>query len=395
MSKNYKLLIGFLLLNILTGFCSGIFSIALPLYVVSLGAGVGQVGLVKGMSGIGALLMVLPSGLLIDNYGTKRLYILGSIISAVTTVILVVFSSPIIIIFAMFIQGFSNSLRFTSLNALFFSRLSEIGINKSGWYRGSLSIGLTFIGPFAGGLFTKFFSYHTIFFITAIITLLPCVLVVLVDNKKNEAVQIKRKLREAFLISEWKEFFWLLQQKEIRNTLMMEGISTACFSTFASFIIVYAVNSMGVDSQIASNYIIIEGTAYILAVFTLGGLQLKYQKRTLYLASSLVMSLGLLLIGVTSKSDVILIGIVLLGAGTGLLNILTFSNLGSINAKKGKVSSALSACTSLGVSFGPMISGGIGELFDYNAIFLSYIPLLLIIVFATQFRNKREVEEFQ
>ncbi len=389
MSNKYKLLTGFLILNILTGICSGIFSIVLPMYVINLGAGAGQVGLVKGISGIGALLMVLPSGLLVDNYGSKRLYILGSIISMITTAVLSFLSSPIIIIGAMLIQGFSNSLRFTSLNASFFGRLKEIGLNKSGWYRGSLSIGLTFIGPFIGGVLTKYLSYPLIFQIVAVLTIIPCAFILFVDNSKSGSMQKKRKLKEAFLKSEWIELFQLFKLKDIRNTVIMEGISTACFSTFASFIVVYAVTTMGVDTQQATNFIILEGVAYIMAVFTLGGLMLKYSKRTLYLISSLVMSLGLLLIGAAGHTIIILSGIVLLGAGTGLLNILTFSNLGSNQAKKGKISSALSACTSLGMSLGPMVSGAIGELYDYNAIFLSYIPVLLVMVFITQFHNRR------
>jgi MFS family permease len=389
MSKKYRLLFGFLILNILTGICSGIFSIVLPMYVINLGAGAGQVGLVKGISGIGALLMVLPSGLLVDNYGSKRLYILGSIISMATTAVLSFLSSSVIIIGAMLIQGFSNSLRFTSLNASFFGRLKEIGMNKSGWYRGSLSIGLTFIGPFIGGILTKYLGYPTIFQIVAVLTIIPSAFLFMVDNSKSGSIQKKRKLKEAFLISVWVELFQLFKRKDIRNTIIMEGISTACFSTFASFIVVYAVTTMGVDTQQATNFIIIEGTAYIVAVFTLGGLMLKYSKKTLYLISSLVMCLGLLFIGSAGHTVVILSGIVLLGAGTGLLNILTFSNLGSNQAKKGKISSALSACTSLGMSLGPMVSGAIGELYDYNAIFLSYIPVLLVMVFITQFHNRR------
>ena len=74
--------------------CCGIISMVLPLFAISIGASTSQVGIIKGMSGIGALIMVLPSGLLVDNYGAKRLYVFGSIFSALTTFMLALSISP-------------------------------------------------------------------------------------------------------------------------------------------------------------------------------------------------------------------------------------------------------------------------------------------------------------
>ena len=59
--------------------------------------------------------------------------------------------------------------------------------------------------------------------------------------------------------------------------------------------------------------------------------------------------------------------------------MITYSSLGSVKGKKGKVSSALSACTGIGSTFGPMFGGFIGEVFSYSTIFLGYIPILFIV----------------
>jgi len=192
-----NLLFGFVVINILTGMCAGIISMVLPLFVVSIGATASEVGIIRGISGIGALVMVLPSGLLVDNFGSKKLYIVGSIFSTLTTVVLAFSSSPLIIIISMALQGFSNSLRFTSLNAAFFSKLNEIGIKKSGWYRGAMSIGLTFVGPLLGGYFISTFSYFAIFNITAMLTLLPIVpllLLILMEDRKRKNIIVKFKI---------------------------------------------------------------------------------------------------------------------------------------------------------------------------------------------------------
>ena len=374
--KNY-LLFGFVTINILTGMCCGIISMVLPLFAISIGASTSDVGIIKGISGIGALIMVLPSGLLVDNYGAKRLYVFGSIFSTLTTFILAFSMSTEIIIIAMALQGFSNSLRFTSLNAAFFNKLTEIGIEKSGWYRGAMSIGLTFIGPLVGGYFISIFSYSNVFNITAILTLLPMIpllLFIFMENNKEKSVKIKFNALEQL-----KEFKELVKDNILRQTVIIEGVSTACFSSFATFIVVYMVKILNVEIQYASWFLITEGIAYVIVVFLGGGLLYRYSRKNLYLASIITMMLGLLIIAIYQNAWIIMIGTSMLGAGIGLLNIITYSSLGSVKGKKGKVSSALSACTGVGSTFGPMFGGFIGEFFSYSAIFLGYIPILFIV----------------
>lgn len=374
--KNY-LLFGFVTINILTGMCCGIISMVLPLFAISIGASTSDVGIIKGISGIGALIMVLPSGLLVDNYGAKRLYVFGSIFSTLTTFILAFSMSTEIIIIAMALQGFSNSLRFTSLNAAFFNKLTEIGIEKSGWYRGAMSIGLTFIGPLVGGYLISIFSYINVFNITAILTLLPMIpllLFIFMQNNKEKSVKIKFNVLEQL-----KEFKELLKDNILRQTVIIEGVSTACFSSFATFIVVYMVKILNVEIQYASWFLITEGIAYVIVVFLGGGLLYRYSRKNLYLTSISTMMLGLLIIAVYKNAWIIMLGTSMLGAGTGLLNIITYSSLGSVKGKKGKVSSALSACTGVGSTFGPMFGGFIGEVFSYSAIFLGYIPILFIV----------------
>ncbi|MFW2486947.1 MFS transporter [Clostridium chromiireducens] len=374
--KKY-ILFGFVTINILTGMCCGIISMVLPLFAISIGASTSQVGIIKGMSGIGALIMVLPSGLLVDNYGAKRLYVFGSIFSTLTTFMLALSTSPEVIIIAMALQGFSNSLRFTSLNAAFFNKLNEIGIEKSGWYRGAMSIGLTFIGPLAGGYLISIFSYINVFNITAILTLLPMIpllFFIFMENNNEKSVKIKFNI-----VDQLKEFKELLKDSILRQTVIIEGVSTACFSSFATFIVVYLVNILNVKIQYASWFLITEGIAYVIVVFLGGGLLYRYSRKNLYLTSITIMMLGLLIIAVYKSVWIIVFGTSILGAGTGLLNIITYSSLGSVKGKKGKVSSALSACTGMGSTFGPMFGGFIGEIFSYSAIFLGYIPILLIV----------------
>ncbi|MHC1681954.1 MAG: MFS transporter [Clostridiaceae bacterium] len=371
-----NIIAGFLIINILTGLCSGIISMVLPLFAVSIGASTVEIGVIKGISGIGAIIMVLPSGFLVDHFGSKKLYVLGSIVSAATVILLVFSTMPKLVMLAMAFQGLANSLRFTSLNAAFFDNLKKIGMSKAGWYRGSMSIGLTFLGPLAGGYFLTILDYKSIFYMVAVLTLLP--IISLIPLIKNEVNEIKNNETNFNYLEQLKEFKVILKDRILKETILAEGLSTACFSSFLTFIVVYAVNYLRLSPRYASWLVILEGTSYILIVFLCGRLLLIYSNRNLYLTSFGIMMVGLGLIAISKNIVIITIGIIVLGIGTGILNLVTYSNLSEVRSKKGKVSSLLSASTSIGSTFGPMFSGAIGQLFGYRSIFLSYIPLFVI-----------------
>jgi len=388
-STKNKLLAEFLAINILTGMCCGIVSIVLPLYVISIGATTGEVGIIKGISGIGALIMVLPSGMLVDHFGAKKLYLFGSMLTAITTFMLAITNLAQVIIIAMALQGFSNSLRFTSLNAAFFSNLKEIGVEKSGWYRGAMSIGLTFLGPLIGGYLVYKFSYSNVFCITAILTIIP--IIPMIPYILSEIKTVNKKEIKFNFLSELKEFIGLFSDNTLKQTVIIEGVSTACFSSFLTFIIVYIVEVLKIGAQFASFFMIAEGVAYVLIVFLCGGFLLKYSRKQLYVTSFIGIIAGLVLTATFKIVMMLFLGVIFLGAGIGLLNLITYSNLGSLKAKKGKVSSALSACTSIGSTVGPMLGGILGDLFGYSGIFLGYIPILLILMlYLIASKNKKE-----
>ena len=393
------LLIGFLILNILTGLCVGVISMVLPLYSISINASTAEIGMIKGISGIGALMMVLPSGFLVDYFGSKRLYAFGSFISALTIFLMAFSNSAKLIMLSMAFQGFSNSLRFTSLNAAFFKYLNSIGVSKSGWYRGSMSIGLTFVGPLVGGYSLRYLSYQNIFHIVAMLTLIPTLALIPLLRKEyiHRKTDTGKEGNNKFNFNEqlW-EMKCLLKDRILKRTILAEGLSTACFSSFSTFIVVYAVNSLYIKNYYSSWFLILEGTAYILMVFLGGGLLCRYTKERLYLVSFSLMISGLFFIGISYKLGiVILLGIILLGVGTGILNLVTYSNLSNIEGKKGKVSSLLSAATGIGSTFGPMFGGIIGEVFGYRAIFIVYIPIFILTTYyiCSSRIKENEIEE--
>ncbi|MFL0195277.1 MFS transporter [Clostridium sp. WILCCON 0269] len=375
LNTNNKIVLGFILLNILSGTASGILQMIVPLYALSINANTAQVGLIKGISGLGLMLLVLPSGFLIDHYGSRKLYIIGGVIFS-TTIFLFPFAVlPIFIMIIMLFQGFGNSLRMTSLNAAFFKNLKLIGKKRAGWYKGSMSIGLTFLGPLIGGYIVQFISYKNIFVYIGVVTLIPIILLIWLSEKHNTSVHIN-------IIDIFKEqtldFKLTLNNKIIRQSILIESLSTAAFSCFVTFIVILIVKNYHLPSYYASWLIILEGGVFILVVFTAGELLDKYKIHNLYISSFILSIIGMIFIVLTSNMAFLSVGTLIMGSGLGMTNLITYSQIGEIEGKKGKISALFAACTGIGAAFGPILGGFIGETFGIQAIFLSFIPIFVL-----------------
>ena len=373
-----RIILGFVILNIISGTSGGILQMVIPLYSLSINASTAEIGIIKGISGLGMLLLVLPSGFLIDYYGSRKLYIVGSVIGAIIIFVFPFVKLPVLLMVGMGIQGFTNSLRFTSLNAAFFKNLKTIGKKKSGWYKGSMSIGLTFIGPFIGGYIVQNTSYKWIFVLIGIMILAPSLILYILSDKSTKSKP--ENLIQIFK-DQYHDLKLLLKNNVIKQTALVESVSTACFSTFVTFIIVLVVSNYHLKSIYASWLIIMEGSAFIITVFLGGYLLYKFKESTLYLESFILVIVGTLIVVFKQDIRFIALGTIIMGFGLGMTNLITYSKVGEIEGKKGKISGLFAACTSIGASLGPMLGGFIGQQFSIKFVFLIYVPLFILLGF--------------
>ena len=58
-------------------------NLILSIYALSLNATSTQIGLIKGISGLGDLLIVLPAGFLVDYLGSKKMYSISAVLGAI------------------------------------------------------------------------------------------------------------------------------------------------------------------------------------------------------------------------------------------------------------------------------------------------------------------------
>lgn len=385
------LITSFLILNIVSGTVGGAMQLVVPLYAMSLHASTAQIGVIRGISGLGMLLLVIPAGFLVDHFGSKKLFLTGSCSGFLSTLALVLAKVPLAMIALMGLSGLFSSLKMTALNASFFRNLKNMGLEKAGWFKGSMSIGLTFLGPAFGAFLVTVAGFRAIFMLLAALTLIPTALVFFFHTETSHPGPmnelngvIRRQLRE---------FRQLIGQRTLYLPLLTESLSTSCFATFSTFIVVIAVQIMHLQPSAASILMTAEGGVFILTVFAAGPLINKLSQFQLYVLSASVTSAGLAMVSISTTFAFLALSSIVLGLGLGLINLVTSSRIGKMEGEKGKIVALFAASVGAGISLGPMIGGVVGQYLGTQNIFLTFIPLFLLLVllaYRTDVQNERE-----
>lgn len=120
------------------------------------------------------LLMMLPSGRLADQYGRKRIFLLGGMIFSIGSLIAGLAQNIEVLLFSRVIQGISSAMFFTTGMAIITSVFQQGRGAALGWLVSSIYLGLT-CGPLLGGWVTEHFGWQSVFWFP-----LPLVLLVLV-----------------------------------------------------------------------------------------------------------------------------------------------------------------------------------------------------------------------
>ncbi|WP_197535219.1 MFS transporter [Methanocella arvoryzae] len=371
--KSNDLIMRFMLINVCTGTWVGMVNFIIPVFALSLGASSFEIGLVRGLSGVGDLLLVLPAGLLIDYFGSRKMYLASCAVGGAITILLALAWTPWALIVMMIFYGMARSIRTTSLNASFFQHMNTIGAGKGGWYKGSMTVGAQFLGSLIGGALAVAVSFAG-YFVTASMFLLAPILVAL-GGKSELMIPASRKKRG--LKGSVDGYRHLLRDRILVSATITECINTAFAITFSTFVAVMVITSLGLSIAMAALLISLRGLANIVVVF-FGGRLLELNHYRLYVASFIFSAAGLLLLGTSKDVWLLMLASVILGLFSGVMTLVTFTQVGSTEGEKGKVSGIFSFGQKAGMVAGPVLGGIVGSFTGLQAIFLCFIPFFLL-----------------
>ncbi len=383
-----ELIFRFMLINISSGIAVGMMNFIIPVYALSLNATSIEIGLIKGISGIGDLLVVLPAGFLVDYFGSRKMYSISCVFGAMTIMFLSLAGTPQLLLLLMVFYGVARTFRTTSLSAAFFKNMSTIGARKAGWYKGSMTIGASFIGPIIGGISAIAMGFTSFFVFTSAFLLVP--LGVIFARKNNRSNPIR--LNNSSFIDASNHYKLLAKNRTLVSATIIESLNTAFFITFSTFLTVFVIRDLGLSPGIAAILISLKGGATIFVVFFCGQL-LGRNNNSLYLFSFIVTILALLLFGISSDISLLALASIVIGIGSGFITLITFTQVGNIDGEKGKIAGIFSFGHGTGAIVGPTLGGVIGDAFGVQAIFLAFmLPFGALAFYTFMYGRKNGIE---
>ncbi len=375
-----------MLINISSGVAGGMMNFIIPVYALSLNATSTEIGLIKGFSGIGDLLVVLPAGFLVDYFGSKKMYSVGCIFSAAIIMSISFATNPTFLLLVMLFYGISRTIRTTSNNADFFENMNTIGAKKVGLFKGSMTIGSSFIGPLIGGIAAIAMGFKSYFVITGAFLLVPLMIVFSLANRSSN--QPMKKNNHSFIDAS-NHYKSLTKNRILVSATMNESLNTGFFMTFSTFITVLVIRDMGLSPGIAAALLSLKGVSMLLVVF-FEGAHLRKNNSGLYLFAYATTILSLLLLGIGKDITQLGIASVILGIGSGLISLITFTEVGSIEGEKGKIAGFFSFGHGASAILGPTLGGMIGDAFGVQAIFLAFIVPFSVLAFYTFMYGRKQ-----
>ncbi len=381
--RENKLLVQFIFFSVFSGMGMGVAQMAITLYAVNLGATASQIGMIGGVQGIGLLLTVLPIGFLVDSIGPRRVFVLGTVISAILYLLFPFARSSNALLAVVALLSFFTAFRFIPMTSVFLEFVRKVGSGKAGWQRGSHSFGLVFLGPLCGASLSKYWGFEITFYFVSVTALLLIlgVTAIFPERVRSEGITFGERF------SHLKEFF---RDRNLLEASSAEALALATFSCFNAFIVVIAIRVFHFTTQTASLFVSFEGLIFIATLCTLGRVLENLGQRSFYLTSIALVVAGLLSLSCIWHPAFIIAGTILVGIGLGMFNLVNVTCVAHANAEKGKTAAVFSLFTMSGIIIGPVIGGLAGEFLGTRSIFFIFIPLYLTLAIIFSFRKEKE-----
>lgn len=364
-----RLLLAFIAVSITGGMAAGIMQLLLPLYAVSLSVSPAAVGLMRGLAQFGGLTTSLPGGFLIDRFGARRVYAVSCLLDGVVICLIPKFTSVPYLTAFLFLEGALGTLRWTTINSAFFSRLPEFGHSRAGWTRASLAVGANFIGPLAGGVLAHRLSYGFSYVIVGAIVAAPALALPLLRSTASGPA--RHEASEPL----FRQFRGLLGNRPLWKVALLQSAGISSNSSYLIYVVLMVVTLRGHSPAVASQIIAAQGIAFVISMFWGGRLFERHSMRLLYAGSFLLQIIGLLATGCLAGQPMLVAGAVAFGLGSGMLTTLNFSRLGNMPGQKGKLSGLFFLITGTGVALGPLWGGLLVKLWGIQAAFTGFVPI--------------------
>lgn len=360
-------LLPFLSLATLSGATLGMAKLITTLYALDMGASAAQIGLIGAAEALGMVLLTLPAGLLIDRFGSRRLYLLASLLPVLLHLAILAWAHWLWLAALRLLVGTCVPFRSVAMSGLFLQRLPELGMSRAGWFRGSLMIGLLLLGPWLGNWL--YVHFGALAFVWVAVSFAGMGVWGLRFWQQEAAVITPRRRAPGLRV--------LLAEPVLGNCCLIEWLSSATGSLFATFALVLCLEQLHWSQSEAVALVTTQGLVTVLALFGLGRLLGGLAPRSIYLLALPTACLALWLMGRLESFGGLLLAAVLLSLSGAAAHLANLGRLSRLALDKGGVSGLFSLAQTLGMLCGSLLGGGLSHWLELRQLFPAWTLVLL------------------
>lgn len=373
----HRFLLSFATLSLFMGISVGLAKVTTSLYALQLGAQGWWLGAIAAAQSVGILLTALPMGLWVERFGPRRLFMLGSLAGGALYAVLPLIPSAAFLLGMTVLTGIVMPSRFVSLQTIFMTMLHQIGSANAGWQRAAHMSGMFLLGPLLTASVVAHLGHAGSYWLVALMFVLTVGLSQPVLRHPLPGLSPRTGAQGGLVIA----MAQLLAHREARNLAAAEACVQAINMYHAFFIVVIAVQELGIPATVAGSLVAVQGASFIAALLLLGPAVQRLGARAAAAGAALA-SLGCTTLGLGDASVALLAGSACLGLGIGLIEIGVIGRMAVLGTQLGQSRMAgLNAVAGPGGALlGGLAGGSLGNWLGLQPVYLLFVPVLWLVM---------------
>jgi MFS family permease len=347
-------------------------------------ASVSVAGLVSSIFVVGVLIGRLGTGRIIEDIGSKKVLILGTMFYIITSVLYFAAINLTLLIIIRLLHGIAYGVASTATGTIVAQIIPHSRRGEGVGYYTMSAILATALGPFIGILLIQYIDFKMIFIVTSILASISFAISFLVSGPTYKTPgQDQVRAVNSFNISYFLEF-------KVIPISIIALIIGFCYSVVLAFISLYTKQIHLVEA--ASFFFLVFAIAIIVSrPFSGRLLDVKGANFVIY-PCLLLFAMGMLLYSQTNQGITLLLAAAMIGLGYG--NFMSCGQAIAIKAvphhRLGLATATYFIFVDLGVGIGPYLLGALVPFTGYRGLYLIMTILVLADVVFYYFLHGRK-----
>ncbi|MBF0339001.1 MAG: MFS transporter [Nitrospirae bacterium] len=349
----------------------------LPLYSLSIGISAAGIGVVSAVSSFTGIIASVPSGMMAERIGKKRMLTVATLIFATAPFLYLFVSNVWQLVMVRFYHGLATAIFMPVALSMVSDVFDRERGEKIGWFSTSTLLG-RFIAPMAGGgiiglmAFNPGMSYKTVYLLCAFVGILSLITL----------LSIPGQARDAHKTVSWKDILGRLRQlltvKGVIVTSVVEGAVLFSYGAFETFLPLYAT-SVGLTPYEIGAILSIQVISIALTKPFMGRFSDRHGRVPQIFVGAIVGAVCVYGFSLSDRFIPLLVLSVSFGLSISVVTSATSALIADLSKRESLASAMgiLASVMDIGHTTGPLVSGVIATYLSYNSVFVFAAIVLL------------------